>query len=140
MEANRSMPRSIVIPELAYADVRRASDWLVATFGFSERLRIGSHRAQLSFDDGWLVVMEGGGAAAGSGSAPTHAVMVRVEDVDQHHARAREHGAHILQAPTDFPYGERQYTAEDIGGHRWTFSQTLADVDPATWGGTVVEE
>lgn len=139
MQANRSMPRSIVIPELAYADVRRASDWLCAAFGFSARLQIGTHRAQLSFGDGWLVVMEGG-SDEGSGSEPTYAVMVRVENVDQHHARAREHGTRILQPPTDFPYGERQYTAEDIGGHRWTFSQTLVDVDPATWGGAVVEE
>jgi uncharacterized glyoxalase superfamily protein PhnB len=32
-------------------------------------------------------------------------------------------------------YGERQYTVEDPGGHRWTFSQSVADVDPADWGG-----
>lgn len=35
----------------------------------------------------------------------------------------------------DHPYGERQYTVQDLGGHAWTFSQTLADVDPASWGG-----
>ena len=40
--------------------------------------------------------------------------------------------------PTDFPYGERQYTAEDPSGHRWTFSQTLADVAPEEWGGISV--
>ena len=37
--------------------------------------------------------------------------------------------------PTDQMYGERQYNAEDLAGHRWTFTQTLADVDPADWGG-----
>jgi uncharacterized glyoxalase superfamily protein PhnB len=37
--------------------------------------------------------------------------------------------------PRDFEYGERQYTAQDPAGHQWTFSQTLADVDPASWGG-----
>lgn len=47
----------------------------------------------------------------------------------------RVHGARILSPPTDFPYGERQYNAEATGGHRWTFSQSIADVDPATWGG-----
>ena len=36
--------------------------------------------------------------------------------------------------PTDFPYGERQYEAEDPAGHRWTFSETLADVDPGDVG------
>ena len=25
--------------------------------------------------------------------------------------------------------------AEDIGGHRWTFSQSIADADPASWVG-----
>jgi uncharacterized glyoxalase superfamily protein PhnB len=40
--------------------------------------------------------------------------------------------------PTDFEYGERQYSAEDSAGHRWTFSETLADVDPAERGGMLV--
>jgi hypothetical protein len=37
-----------------------------------------------------------------------------------------------------FEYGERQYTAADPAGHQWTFSETLDDVDPASWGGTLV--
>jgi hypothetical protein len=37
--------------------------------------------------------------------------------------------------PTDFEYGERQYAAEDLADHRWTFSETLADVAPEEWGG-----
>jgi uncharacterized glyoxalase superfamily protein PhnB len=49
--------------------------------------------------------------------------------------RARARGARILMEPTDFPYGERQYTADDPAGHQWTFSQTLADVAPEEWGG-----
>jgi uncharacterized glyoxalase superfamily protein PhnB len=55
--------------------------------------------------------------------------------VDAHHDRATKAGATILGAPTDYPYGERQYTAHDLGGHLWTFSQSIADVDPADWGG-----
>jgi hypothetical protein len=35
-----------------------------------------------------------------------------------------------------YPYGERQYTAEDLAGHRWTFTQAIADVAPEDWGGT----
>jgi uncharacterized glyoxalase superfamily protein PhnB len=133
------MPRSTIVPVLRYADVRGASDWLCAAFGFTERLRIGEHRIQLSCGDGWLVVREGGDIDDDptEGGFPTHVVMVRVEDVDAHHERARAHGARILEPPTDWPYGERQYAAQDPAGHRWTFSQTLADVDPATWGGTV---
>ena len=55
---------------------------------------------------------------------------------DAHHARARRAGATIVAAPADQPYGERQYTAEDPAGHRWTFSETIADVAPEAWGGS----
>ncbi len=89
---------------------------------------------QLVFGDG--AVVAAGGA---SGDASSHSLLVRVEDADAHHARAEEAGARIVSAPTDYPYGERQYTAEDLGGHRWTFSQTIFDADPVDWGGTLGE-
>lgn len=63
---------------------------------------------------------------------------MRVEDARAHCEQAREHGARILQEPTDFDYGERQYSAEDPAGHQWTFSETLADVAPEEWGGISV--
>ena len=40
--------------------------------------------------------------------------------------------------PTDFMFGERQYTAEDLAGHHWTFSETRADIHPDEWGGILV--
>jgi hypothetical protein len=53
--------------------------------------------------------------------------------------RVRIGEAHpILMKPTDFEYGERQYEAADPAGHRWTFSETPADVAPEEWGGTSV--
>jgi uncharacterized glyoxalase superfamily protein PhnB len=67
-------------------------------------------------------------------------VLVRVDDADRHHAQAARYGARILNPPTDYPYGERQYTAEDPGGHCWTFSQSIADVDPPSWGGVLVAD
>jgi uncharacterized glyoxalase superfamily protein PhnB len=63
-------------------------------------------------------------------------VMVRVEDALRHSEIAIEHGANVISLPTDYPYGERQYTVQDIAGHRWTFSQTLSDIDPEEWGGS----
>lgn len=128
---NRSMPPAVVIPELAYPDVRAAVGWLCRTFGFVERLRIGDHRAQLSFGEGSLVV------TGPTPEPPSYSVMVRVNDVDDHYEQAKQAGARIVSPPADYPYGERQYTAEDLAGHRWTFSQTIADVDPATWGGVL---
>jgi uncharacterized glyoxalase superfamily protein PhnB len=131
--ANRSMPSATVVPVLGYADVTAAADWLSSAFGFRVRLRIADHRVQLVLGDGAVVL-----AQNASGTGGRDSVMVRVDDADGHHARARESGARILSAPTDYPYGERQYTAEDPGGHRWTFSQSIADSDPAEWGGELV--
>lgn len=131
---NRSMPPSTIIPELPYPNVRKAVDWLCNVFGFKERLQVGSHRAQLVFGDGSIVVTQG------DESNPSFSVMVRVEDVDSHCEHAKQLRAEIINPPTDFPYGERQYVVEDIGGHHWTFSQTIADIDPGTWGGILFEE
>ena|SRR5579884_3116541 len=142
MQRNRSVPNATVIPELVYPDVRAAVAWLTQAFGFTERVRIGEdHRSQLRFGDGALIVADvrGDRRPPRPGEA-THAVMVRVEDARAHCERARAHGARILMQPTDFPYGERQYNAEDPYGHRWTFTQTLADVAPETWGGQTVAE
>jgi uncharacterized glyoxalase superfamily protein PhnB len=146
---NRSMPPNVIIPELAYADVREAVEWLCRVFGFTERLQIGDHRAQLTLGDGSIVIteqridpdvsLEASDLPPAPAGKFSHSIMVRVPDVDSHYKRAKEAGAEIISPPTDFPYGERQYTAEDLAGHRWTFSQTIADVDPATWGGTLLE-
>ena len=141
MRKNRSIPSAVVIPVLVYPDVREAVAWLSAAFGFVERLQIGeNHRSQLSFGDGAIIV----GDVRFDRRPPregevTHSITVRVDDVNAHCACAREHGAHILMEPTDFEYGERQYSAADPAGHQWTFSETLDDVDPATWGGTLLE-
>ena len=136
MIANRSVPTASVIPELAYPDVLEAARWLCDAFGFTERLRIGTHRVQLVLGNGAMVVTELGDNAAREADHATHSTLVRVGDADAHRARAAAAGAKILDEPTDYPYGERQYSAEDSGGHRWTFSQSIADVDPTSWGGT----
>ena len=57
----------------------------------------------------------------------TPGATVRIPDVTAHFEHARACGAEILQPPVDDVYGERQDVVRDIGGHRWTFSQTLAD-------------
>jgi uncharacterized glyoxalase superfamily protein PhnB len=146
MLANRSIPRCTVIPELVYPDVGEATTWLCDIFGFNLRLAIANHRAQLNVGDGAVIVKEqavgADQASPKANSGPpravdvAHSVLVRVDDVDRHHERAKEGGARILRPPADYPYGERQYSVEDFAGHQWTFSQSIADVAPEKWGGT----
>jgi uncharacterized glyoxalase superfamily protein PhnB len=137
---NRSIPAATVVPVLIYPDVREAVAWLGAAFGFTERVRIGDdHRSQLNVGDGAVII----GDVRGDRRPPrpgevTHAVMVRVANVDAHCEHATAHGARIVMAPTTFEYGERQYTADDHAGHQWTFSETLEDVVPEDWGGESV--
>jgi len=147
MIANRSVPTASVIPVLAYVDVPEAAEWLCRAFGFRERLRIEHHRAQLVFGDGAVIVVqlaatgdEAAGTPVARSGVVTHAVHVRVADAREHHDAAVRARARILQPPADHPYGERQYAAEDPGGHRWTFSESIADVDPPDWGGTLVDD
>jgi uncharacterized glyoxalase superfamily protein PhnB len=54
-------------------------------------------------------------------------LFVEVDDVEAHHARARERGAGILREPEEPGIGYRIYTAEDLEGHRWMFGQPLGD-------------
>ena len=137
MRPNRSIPQATVIPVLVYPDVRAAVEWLTGAFGFRERVKIGEdHRSQLAVGDGAVIIADvRHGRRPPQDGEVTHSVIVRVEDVDGHCEHASAQGARILEEPADFPFGERQYTAQDPAGHRWTFSQTLADVAPEDWGG-----
>ena len=136
MLSNRSIPRATVIPVLAYPDVNQAAAWLCEAFGFTFRLRISNHRVQLNVGDGAVIVREIRQGEATAGLGMGHSVLIRVEDADAHCQRAKDCGARITQEPVTHPYGERQYNADDLAGHSWTFSESVADVHPDEWGGT----
>lgn len=142
MLTNRSAPPVTVTPVLSYPNVREAVAWLATAFGFEERVRIGDHhRAQLSIgEDGAVVVADVGGnrAAPGEGAGVSHLIKVRVADVDEAFDTAVGAGARVVERPTTFDYGERSGTVEDLGGHRWELTQTIADVEPEAWGGVTV--
>ena len=130
------MPPTSIIPVLAYDDVEKAIDWLCTVFGFTERWRAGNHRAQLNFGNGTIVVTAYSGIRE-PGTGQSHSLMVRVENVDSHYENARKHGALILHLPAEFPYGEKQYSVQDIGGHVWMFTESVKDVDVEDWGGSL---
>jgi uncharacterized glyoxalase superfamily protein PhnB len=134
MLQNRSVPPCAVIPILHYPSPKDAAEWLQKAFGFTVRLRIGNHRIQMRAGEGCFTIAEGN-------ENPNHSctVQVRIEGAREHCERARGAGARIVGEPQDEVYGERQYTAEDFHGHSWNFTETLADIEPESWGGTAVE-
>ena len=127
--------------------------WLCSAFGFTELYRYGPAEHPTG---AFLATGHGGSVAlqiSRVGQSPSWdddaelrplrpgepisgGISVRVDDVDAHHAQAVTCGATILNPPTTYPFGERQYTAVDLAGHRWGFTQSVADVDPAEWGAT----
>jgi len=137
---NRSAPGATVVPVLVYEDVAKAIDWLRRAFGFRERLRAAGHEgrivhAQLSIGDEAVMI-----GASGAEFRPPRTnevnqyVLVHVEDVERHFEHAKRFGCKIVRPPTDMPFGERVYSAEDLAGYRWAFSQSIADVAPEQWG------
>ncbi|WP_041540481.1 VOC family protein [Catenulispora acidiphila] len=142
MKPNRSIPSATVIPVLVYPDVRAAVEWLTTVFGFAERIRIGEdHRSQMRVgEDGAVIIADvRGQRTPPQPGVETHVLKVRVEDVRAQYERAKSHGAAILADLAEQPFGELQFTVEDLAGHRWEFCESVRDVDPAEWGGTVVE-
>jgi predicted enzyme related to lactoylglutathione lyase len=137
MIQNRSVPPGTMIPVVCYDDVRKAIDWLCDAFGFTERLRTppeknGSiHHAQLAFGTGGVIL-----ASPRAGQEQV-SVLVKVDDVDRHHEHASSRSARIVRTPAACPFGERQYTAQDLEGNLWTFSQSTVDADPKDWGAIV---
>jgi uncharacterized glyoxalase superfamily protein PhnB len=131
------MPTAEVIPVIEYPDVRDAVKFLCRTFNFLERIRIADHRSQLDVGfGGAIIVAQGRPDAVPTGSS----LMIRVNGIDAHYQRTIYNGTEPLNPPKTFPYGERQYNVKDPWGHHWTFTQTVEDVEPHSWGGTVIEE
>jgi uncharacterized glyoxalase superfamily protein PhnB len=145
MLVNRSAPTATVVPVLIYEDVSKAIDWLCKAFGFTERLRAPDRNGRITHAQltiGECAIMLGGHGSIFHPPRPSEVnqyVMVHVADVDRHFDRAKVSGARILQSPADQPFGERQYAAEDLAGHLWTFSQHVDDVAPAEWGAIEVQ-
>jgi uncharacterized glyoxalase superfamily protein PhnB len=131
------------IPMVSYADVAAAADWLRSAFGLEERaarFTDGAGRVthvELSNGDGTIMLGWPGPAyldpidhlhvcdsARKWLDVPwvVDGVMVIVDDVDAHHARAVTAGAVIIRELEDAPPG-RLYSAADPFGHRWMFLQ-----------------
>ena len=131
-----------VIPMIAYEDGPKAMDWLSSAFGFTERARMLDNSGRLSHGEmqaGDGVIMLA--TPTPDYQAPRHhresceparkwstvpyvvdGLLVYVDDVDAHFARAKQHGATILSGVETNQNG-KLYRAEDVEGHRWMFMQ-----------------
>ena len=119
-----------IIPYLIYADAPAAIAFLCRVFGFKELLsmpmddgRIG--HAELAHEDNVIMLASASdemGLRSPKNLAALHSLVTcHVDDVDAHHARAREEGATIVGEPQD-QHGGRMYRAADPEGHRWIFT------------------
>ncbi len=133
-----------------YRDTARMIDWLCDAFGFEVRIRIEGERgavehSELSYGDGLIMVgPERAGAARRFGvnmlspltaGGNTQGLMLYVDDVDAHCARARAAGARIVEEPALHDYGadywaDRSYGAVDPEGHLWWISQRIRSAAP----------
>ena len=135
-----------VVPMISYADGPAAMDWLAAAFGFEERERWldpqgGLSHGEMSTGHGLVMLATPTPAyenqlthrahceaATAWAAAPwvIDGVLVYVDDVAAHHARADEAGATLLSEVESGPGGSLLYRAEDLEGHRWMFMQRAA--------------
>ena len=138
---NRSVPANIVLPHLVYRNVPEACDWLTRVFGFTERFRYGDPVSGIQMHLGEAYIMISGPREKTASPATlgqcTQTLTIFVPDVDAHYARTMQEGANIWEELHETIYGERQYGAEDLDGHRWLFSQHMRDVHPEEWGAAV---
>ena len=125
---------------MTYEDGIAALEWLGEAFGFTETARFTSPDGKLAHGEmaiGDSVIMlaspspdyqcpkrhrqECKSVAAWS-AMPwiIDGVLVYVEDVDAHYAKAKAAGAMVLSEPEDGPPA-RRYRVEDLEGHRWMF-------------------
>lgn len=125
----------VITPYLYYRDVGAAMDFLIAAFGFTERIRTRTPDGEIAHAElalGDSVIMLGCPSADYRSPRDTghvhHLVHAYVDDVDTHFARAKAAGATVIAEPETKPYGDRNYLVEDVEGQQWGFAQHVADV------------
>jgi uncharacterized glyoxalase superfamily protein PhnB len=132
---------------VVYQDAVAAIDWLGRAFGFEVRLKVEGDDGKIVHAElvyGEALVMPAQEGTGDKGYAPgtrspksldgkfTQALLIHVEDVEAHCARARAAGAKIFFEPKVSDYGEdywadKNYGAIDLEGHHWWFSERVRD-------------
>ena len=121
-----------VVPYLLYEDAGAAMDWLIAVFGFTERVR--DRHGDGTIRHGELLVGDGGVIMLGSPGAgfrgpaklggATQLQCITVTDLQAHRERALAAGADVSGIAIRAGRAH-SYTVDDPEGHRWYFSEPL---------------
>ena len=131
-----------VVPMLTYADGPSAMDWLAEAFGFVEQTRWLDDdgrvaHGEMRAGDGLVMIASTNADYEGPTAHRQHCeqadrwlrspyvvngVLVYVDDIDAHFARARAAGAPTLSEVEEGGPG-RLYRTEDLEGNRWMFLQ-----------------
>ncbi len=124
-----------IIPVLTYQDIPAAHDFLVDAFGFigegvSRNAEGQPVHGEVRAGDAaiWLhrLTPEHRLDSPLASDVANSGLFVYVDDVDAHYQRARAAGALIDSHPVGQPYGQREYGARDLEGHRWWFATPAA--------------
>lgn len=123
-----------IVPYLSYKKGKSAIDFLAKAFGFEVRGVLPGPgeavmHAELALGDAVIYLGTPEGYEPRRALKDRHgSVLVYVDDVDAHCARAREAGAKVTSEPADMFYGDRVYNATDLEGQQWFFHTRIRDV------------
>ncbi len=124
---------------VGYRDLVAARGFLCDALGFDEEWALhdadGSlARSHVCLGDTVLMLDRPGAHGVLSPSRAggvTHLVVITVDDVDAHHARAARSGARIVTPPADRPWG-RDYEVADPEGYVFSFISSSGQADSET--------
>jgi uncharacterized glyoxalase superfamily protein PhnB len=134
-----------IAPCVVYREAARMIDWLCEAYGFEIRLKVEGEdgrieHSELAYGDGLIMIsQERAGDTKRFGTAMlsplsaggnTQNLMIYVDGLDAHCARARAAGARIVEEPALHDYGDdywadRSYGAIDPEGHLWWISERI---------------
>lgn len=131
---NKTIPR--VSPILGVKRVRQAAEYYRDILGFSLDPVDGVFQPSASEPDGVYAIVKNGDVwihfQIRRDSVPVrdrHSierdVYLYVDDISTVHAELASRGANIISAPSNTPYGLREFTIEDLNGFRLTYGQFL---------------
>ena len=129
-----------------YDDAAGAIDWLCRAFAFEIRLKVEGdggriEHSELLYGEALVMVAQSGensrrpkfprrASPRSIGGANTQSLMLFVDNVVEHCARARAAGATVIEEPAIHDYGadhwaDRSYGALDPEGHLWWFTERV---------------